>query len=170
MLSKKDILDLFEELNNKLKKKEVIGEIAIVGGAVMCMVYRSRPATRNIDAIFEPKKEIYEAIEEIAKERNLNKDWLNDSVKGFVDSSTNFKIFKKLNNLKIYTPTPEYLLALKCYSARTDSYHDVNDIKFLVKFLNLKTYLDVEKIILKYIPKNRLLPRTKYILLEILGE
>ena len=54
MLTEKQIRKLFEELNDKLRLRGEIGEIGLIGGAVMCLVYQSRNATRDVDAVFKP--------------------------------------------------------------------------------------------------------------------
>ena len=66
MLRREEIKNLFYTLNKKLKAKGQKGEIGIVGGAVMCLVFQSREATKNIDALFEPASEIRELVIEIA--------------------------------------------------------------------------------------------------------
>ena len=53
MLSTQRIIELFEAVNEKLKQRDVIGEIGICGGAVMCLVYEARQATKDVDAIFQ---------------------------------------------------------------------------------------------------------------------
>ena len=48
-LSKKRIIALFETLNTELSRDNVSGEIYLVGGAVMCLVYNARAATEDVD-------------------------------------------------------------------------------------------------------------------------
>lgn len=47
MLARETILNLFKELNDQLRESGERGEIGIVGGAVMCLVYQTRKATRE---------------------------------------------------------------------------------------------------------------------------
>lgn len=63
----------------------------------------------------------------------------------------------------IYNPLPKYMLALKCNSARIDYSFDVEDGKFLVKKLGLKTEGEVYKIYYSYFPKDEEIPlKLKY--------
>ena len=82
MLDGDQIRDCFAALNDELRKDGHKGEIGIVGGAVMCLVYNARKATRDVDAVFEPSQIIRRAAAKIARLRGLPADWLNDGAKG----------------------------------------------------------------------------------------
>jgi len=164
------IINNLELLNEQLKKKNVKGKIALVGGAVMCLVLRTRQSTHDIDAIFEPKSIIYECIRKVAQEHNLPADWLNDSVKGFMSKDADFQIHLDLSNLEVFVATPEYMLAMKCLSSRAESETELDDIRSLIKHLGLVAYEEVEAIMIKYYPISRFQAKTKYVIQEILGQ
>ncbi|MEW9124877.1 MAG: DUF6036 family nucleotidyltransferase [Thermotaleaceae bacterium] len=170
MLSHGDIIKYLEVLNEKMKEKEIRGQIALFGGTVMCLVYHARPSTKDIDAIFEPKQAIYQIASEIAEEFNLESDWLNDSVKGFVSANNETRVFKDFSHLTVYVPSAEYMLAMKCMAARIGDTHDVTDIKFLLNYLNIKETEAALNIIAKYFPERMIQPKTKYMLMELLEE
>ena len=167
-LNEKTIIKYLNILNEEMKKNNLYGDINLVGGAVMCLVSKSRNVTKDIDAVFEPKMKMYNLIEKIAQNNNLSKDWLNDSVKGYLSPVADFAEYTKLSNLNVNVATPEYMLAMKCLSARSDNTNEKEDIKYLIKFLNLKKYEDVEKIITKYYPADAFFVKTKYIIMEVL--
>lgn len=166
--TKQDILRFLSIINEKLKNEDLKGEIALFGGSVMCVAYNARMLTKDVDAVFEPKNAIYKIAEEIRKEYGLKKGWLNDSVKGFLSEKNDVRVYKKFSNLIVYTPAPEYMFALKCYSARLGESSDIEDIKYLLCHLRIKEYSQAVRIIENYIPAKRILPRTKYLLLELL--
>ena len=60
MLDIQTMRKLFHALNGELGKKDVVGEIGLCGGAVMCLVFKARAATKDVDAIFKPTQEIRE--------------------------------------------------------------------------------------------------------------
>lgn len=167
-MTSSDIMKCLETLNENMKLNNIFGEICLVGGAVMCLCYKSREVTRDIDAVFEPKSVMNKIIEDTAKDLNIPNDWLNDSVKGFLSNNAEFSEYQKLSNLTINVASPEYMLAMKCLSARADNTNEIEDIKYLIKVLNIHTYEEVEHIILKYYPAERFLIKTKYLLMEVL--
>ena len=72
-MTRSDIMKCLETLNENMKLNNIFGEICLVGGAVMCLCYKSREVTRDIDAVFEPKSVMNKIIEDTAAERFLIK-------------------------------------------------------------------------------------------------
>ena len=79
-----EITQYLTELNDELCLMDIKGEVSLYGGAVMCLAFKARPATKDVDAIFEPIREIRNASHRIADRHNLSIDWLNLAVKMFV--------------------------------------------------------------------------------------
>ena len=167
-LNRESIVYYLKLLNEELEKKDVSGEIIMVGGAVMCLCFGARVSTRDIDAIFEPKMIIYECAKNIAIKCGLPENWLNDSVKGFLSDVATFKIYSEMSNLRIFVASPEYMLAMKCLSSRLDNLDELEDIKFLIKYLELTTLEQTIEIITKYYPIRMFLPKVQYTIMEIL--
>ncbi len=160
-----EIEQYLREINDELALQDIKGEICLYGGAVMCLVFKSRPATKDIDAVFEPVKNFRAAIRKITEKHNLPVDWLNFAVKMFVVEHEK-EIFLDLPNLKIFVPVPEYLLAMKILAARAESF-DVDDIKFLLVQLELQTVEDTLKIVENYYPHKVIKPETLFLLEEL---
>lgn len=163
----KDIEQALVDLNAELKAQSTKGEVCLYGGAVMCLVYQARPATRDVDAIFEPTQKIREAARRVAERRGLEAAWLNDAVKGFVVDHPR-KVLYDLSNLKVYVPDPEYLLAMKCLAARVDA-TDREDVRFLLKRLGIREPERVFAIISAYYPHEQVKPATRFFVEELLG-
>ncbi len=151
MLRKDQITAYLEELNAELKRMNIKGEICLYGGAVMCVVYDARPSTKDVDAVFKPAQQIRRAIKRVADRHNLRDDWINDGVKGFVVKHPQ-RIFLNLSHLKVYIPEPDYLLAMKTFSARVDA-TDQEDVKYLIGLLKLRAPEEVFSIVEKYYPR-----------------
>ncbi|MBI3016716.1 MAG: hypothetical protein HYY62_01770 [Deltaproteobacteria bacterium] len=72
MFTDQKIKELFEELNEKLRGQGEMGEIGIIDGAVMCLVYQSRKSTRDVDAIFKPAALLRKLAVELAETYHLS--------------------------------------------------------------------------------------------------
>ena len=79
--------------------------------------------------------------------------------------------FLDLENLRVMVAQPEYLLAMKCIAMRIGAeFHDEDDVRFLLRWLNVETAAQAERIIERFYPVERIPQKTRYALAEILGE
>ena len=168
-LSQKSITNLLNRLNDKLADIDKHGELYLVGGAVMCLAFNARDATKDVDAQFAPTELIRKLAEEIATEKQLDKNWLNDAVKGYLSPKANFQNFLELSHLNVFVPTPDYLLAMKCLAMRLGpEFHDETDVRYLLRYLNITDYQTALNTIQQYYPSNLIPEKTHYALEEIL--
>jgi hypothetical protein len=167
MLSAEKIRDLFHALDVELAKRQVIGEIGLCGGAVMCLVFQTRKATKDVDAIFEPAREIRQAAKAISGAYDVPEDWLNDAAKGFFFSEPPRVPVLSLSHLRVWAPGPDYMLAMKCLAARFDT-HDRDDVMFLIKHLGLTKSNQVFDIVKKYCPQRLVPAKTRFPVEELL--
>jgi hypothetical protein len=167
MLTKDRIEDLLQKLDTLLAERGEVGEIGLVGGAVMCLVYNARIATKDVDAIFEPASIIRELAAQIAASESIPPDWLNDAAKGFILPGFKREEVLSLPNLRVWAPEPRYMLAMKCISARWDT-SDRDDVAFLIKLLKLSQPKAVFDIIESYYPHDKIPPKTQFLIEELL--
>ena len=168
-LSSYDIRRLFGLLNAALRRDGVEGELFLVGGAVMCLAYSARPSTQDVDALFRPVRQVREAAARVAIEAGLPPDWLNDGVKGFMSERGGFAPFLDLDHLRVMVAQPEYLLAMKCLSLRIGAeFHDEDDVRYLLRHLDIQSYEDAVVAISRYYPLERFPQKTLYALAELL--
>ena len=169
-LTTERIRDLFRALNTELAHRNVRGEAYLAGGAVMCLVFQARPATKDIDAMLVPATEMRAAAQAVAAREGLANDWLNDAVKGFFSERGAFEVFEELSNLRIYVPHPGYLLVMKCLALRLgEEFQDLGDVTVLVRELGLRTVGEAEAILSQYYDLARYPAKTRYLLDELLG-
>jgi hypothetical protein len=168
MLSNREIVLYLERVNEHLQHKGLTGEISLFGGAAMCLVYGSRSSTKDIDAVFAPTPEMYTIIQDVAKEYGLPDDWLNNGVKGFASSNHEVRLYRRLSHLTIMAASPEYLFAMKCLASRLGTSRDVEDIQFLIRHLNIRSVQEAFKILERFYPPQRILPKTQYVLETLL--
>jgi hypothetical protein len=168
-LAQAEIRRLFELLNDELRQSGISGELYLVGGAVMCLAYNARPSTADVDALFQPAAEVRQAAARAAARARVPADWLNDAVKGYLSREGDFAPFLELDHLRIMVARPEYLLAMKCLAMRIGAeFHDEEDLRFLLRLLELRSYDQVLGVISKYYPLAQFPQKTLYALEELL--
>jgi hypothetical protein len=167
MLTKEQMFKYFCLINDELKILNIKGEILLTGGASMCLVHEARDMTKDIDALYEPKTVINSIIQKISADNNIPNNWLNDGVKGFLGNNVPQENFVSFSNLKVFSITADYLLAMKMLSARYQS-EDLADIIFLMNKLNINTKEKAYEILLKYFDETQILPKSMYTIEEAL--
>ncbi len=170
-LSNADIRRLFDLLDADLAAHGVEGELYLVGGAVMCLAFNAREATKDVDGLFEPATAVREAAARVAAAAGVDAAWLNDAVKGYLSPRGEFDRFLQLPHLKVFVARPQYLLAMKCAALRLGAeFHDLDDVRYLLRFLNVGTSDEALAIIARYFDESHLLPKTRLILEELLPQ
>jgi hypothetical protein len=169
-LTRADIYRLFELLDAELARADVVGEVYLVGGAVMCLALNARAATRDVDAFFRPARVIRQAAARIAAQVGVPDHWLNDAVKGFLGERGEFDPFLEREHLRVFIARPEYLLAMKCVSMRLgEEFQDLDDVRFLIRYLNLETVETALDIVRRYFDDEQIPPKTRFALEELLA-
>lgn len=166
MLTREKIRRLLEALNDELRARQIKGEIGLCGGAVMCLVFKARASTKDVDAIFAPARAMREAAAEVSRRLDVPEEWLNDAAKGFFLTEPPQQAVMDLSNLRVWAPAADYMLAMKCVSARFDT-HDRDDVIFLIRHLDLKAPADVFEIVSRYYPRGRVPPKTRFLVEEV---
>jgi len=70
----------------------------------------------------------------------------------------------------VFVALPEYLLAMKCAAMRLgEEFHDLDDVRFLIRYLNIETAGAAMDVITRYFDQSSLLPKTRLALEELLG-
>ena len=167
--TKADLRKLFGLLDTELEAQKTVGEVYVVGGAVMCLALDARDATRDVDAVFRPAKVVREAAARVAAEAGVPVDWLNDAVKGFLSPRGTFDDYLELPNLRVFVAQPPYLLAMKCAAMRLgEEFHDVDDVRYLLRYLNITTVAEAMELVTSYFDEALLPPKTRFALEELL--
>ena len=169
MLDRGRIEELFRLLNDRLRTEGVVGEVYLVGGAVMCLAFSARPSTADLDAVFAPAVTVRRAARAVAADAGVDEGWLNDAAKGYLSDRGEFTPWLELEHLKVYVPVPEYLLAMKCLAFRLGpEFHDEDDVRYLLRYLNLERAKDALAIVERYYPAERIPVKTRLALEEML--
>ena len=170
-LTKADMTRLFGRLDQELAATGSKGELYLVGGAVMCLVFEARESTNDLDAFFKPVRLVRKAAARMAADLGLDDDWLNDAVKGYLSTNADFNDYLELPNLRVLTASAAYLLAMKCLAMRLgEEFQDEQDVRFLLRYLNITRYEAAVEVVARYYPIERVPQKTLYALEEMLGE
>lgn len=169
--TKADILRLFELLDAELAALDAVGEVYVVGGAVMCLALDARASTRDVDAIFKPAGVVRQAARRVAAHACVPDTWLNDAVKGFLGTRGEFTNYLEHPHLRVFVAQPAYLLAMKCAAMRLgEEFHDLDDVRYLLRMLNITAAGEALSIVGRYFSESELAPRTRLALEELLPE
>jgi hypothetical protein len=164
------IEELFIALDAELRQENVVGELYLVGGAVLCLALRARPSTRDLDGYFEPARAVRRAAARVARDHDVPEGWLNDAVKGYLSPLGTYRPYLERPNLRVLVAEPEYLFAMKCLAFRLGpEFQDETDVRFLLRYLNVERFEAAVEIITRYYPRERFPEMTFYALEEILG-
>lgn len=168
VLTREQIERALSELDAELGRMGERASLYLVGGAVMCLVLRTRESTKDVDAWFEGTAAVRAAAKRVASTLELPDDWLNDAAKAFVPANADFETWRALPNLEILAADTRTLFAMKCAAARTEE--DAGDIRTLARVLGVQTSAEALAIVLRYYPAERLPVRTRLLLEEMLDD
>src|ERR1700694_3676414 len=169
LLTRKDILRAVERLSEILEARGVKADLFVIGGAAMTLAYKARPSTRDVDAIFKRKNEVFKAAAQVAREQTLPDEWLTDGAKTFLGRADRRpRPILDLPGVRIMAGSPEYLLAMKVLADRHD--RDREDLRFLIRMLNLKSVKQAERAFRGVYPTHAIRPDTRSRLVEIIAE
>ena len=153
MLTAQDLHDAFMELGAQARREGKVIDLAVYGGSALMLASNFRVATEDVDAVVEgDQRTITRLADDIARTRGWSRDWLNDGVRtylspqvdGLAAHHTLFRTYpsEQEPGLRVFVPSPEYLLAMKLMAMRIDpaaGTSDLVDIINLMDVVGLKT-------------------------------
>lgn len=161
-LDSTEIRGLFTALSDALARDGLHAQMLVVGGAAIALGYDRERATMDIDAAFEPSKDLRALAERIADEHGLPHDWLNDGAKGFFPrlQSTSTVCFES-ESLLVEIPSTEFLLAMKLHASRDEQ--DLSDAITLFRASSLTSADDAMRLLQRSYPPAQLTVRHQYV-------
>jgi hypothetical protein len=120
-------------LSDELRSEAQSGELLVVGGAAMALLYNARQTTKDVDVyIVAPEKAsiLRNAASRVAGKLNLPGDWLNDGAKGFIRGLAIGETVFEADALVVRALAPEQLLAMKLFAWRGEV--DISDAGLLL--------------------------------------
>lgn len=133
-ITRQEIIDALERLGQLAVARGMEIELAMVGGALMVMLYEARESTRDVDVIILAPREanaVRELALRVAEERGWPDDWLNDGAKGFLVGLSFGTTVLSAPGIEVRSPTIGQMLAMKLSAWRDDV--DIADARRLLQ-------------------------------------
>jgi len=163
-MTKEQIQNAFQRLGQILHERQVMGEIAVFGGAAVVLGFDFHRATQDVDSLItEGHGQVIQAARQVEREQHLPSNWLNEQATSYLSRHNDFSFFKMYpseghqSGLRVLMAKPEYLLAMKLLSFRLYGY-DVEDIIHLARLLNRTSEDDLLSLLKDYYPDEQVSP------------
>jgi hypothetical protein len=176
--------DALSELGLLARSEGKVIEVAIYGGSALLLASNFRVVTRDVDAVAddEGQRDIERMAAVVAIRRGWSADWLNDQVFPFLSEAVagldqHHALLRSYPceqepGLRIFVPTPEYLLAMKLTAMRIGGAHgdkDRDDIVNLMDIVGLTSKEDALAFVAEFYPEARVSQRVTSGLDELFG-
>lgn len=123
-LDRERIREAFARLGGHLRAAGKFLEIAVYGGSAIAVRFSWRGATEDVDAVVREgfdERDLAGPVAAVAREMELDADWLNNAVGAFTPLDENDAWFEVAGEypdasapgLRVLTASPRYLLAMK---------------------------------------------------------
>lgn len=168
------ITKMLSIIGSRMADEGLMAEFAIFGGSALALTFDFRDATQDIDymPISGDISRVFAIAQEVGQEYGLPDGWFNDAVEIFKSDIADYEFFGEFPSanpgIRVFTATPEYLLAMKTLSMR-DSFtsHDVYDVWNLIDKLDISSPEQVIDIAAKFYPEKELPRRNELILKDL---
>jgi hypothetical protein len=175
MLTAQDLHDAFMELGVQARREGKVIDLAIYGGSALMLASNFRIATQDVDAVAAGDQGMVARwANDIALTRNWPRDWLNDGVRIYLSPNVHglqehhalFRAYpsEQEPGLRVFVPSPEYILAMKLMAMRLDptgDKSDLADILNLIDVVGMKTPEDVVDFAASFYPEAKISGRLR---------
>jgi hypothetical protein len=175
MLSVQALDDALTELGRRAHALGQVLEIAIYGGSALMLASNFRVTTQDVDAVTDTDQDLLDRLaREIAGERGWPHDWLSDGVRTYLSPNVDglaqhhilFRTYpsEAAPGLRVFVPTPEYLLAMKLMAMRLDpgaGKSDLDDILSLIRVLGITDKAGLMQFAAAFYPEARISGRLR---------
>lgn len=136
----------------------------------MVLAYNARAATRDVDALFEPREKVHDAAVEVATELGLPRWWLNDQATSYLSrlKDEGASLVVDYPNLRVTAISAEHLFAMKVLASRR--YADIQDIRVLAERLGVTEVDEVEAMCAQIYPDEPLSARARLVVEDVLQQ
>ena len=149
-MTPKEVRELLEELATRLNAAGITAGIRVVGGAALSIIDEDRRSTSDIDAVIVPAGVAADIVTELANERGLPSNWLNDAALAYIPpvGPEDWVEVIRRGDVRVSIGSVHMLLAMKLLANR--GVRDSDDIEFLLSACDVKSLDDAQEIYEKY--------------------
>lgn len=119
-LDKKTLEALFTRMGEDLSARGASADITIYGGSALMLQYGYRDSTHDVDVVMDKWDEfvLKEIAGTLSDELGLDTHWFNNDVQHIIgdrEETDLYNVYPSVANpvLRVFTPKPEYMLALQ---------------------------------------------------------
>lgn len=176
MLNREIIRQALVRLGEKASANGIELTICVYGGSAMLLAYDNREISRDVDATIHPTEAGLRLAREVGDELGLHRDWLNDDVKAFIaerEEKRTLPDLKEIPGVKIQVATAAYLLAMKALACREPlpgHNVDADDLRFLVRKMQIRSVAEVEECVRRFYDDRCLPERNQAVVRRIIEE
>lgn len=142
VVERADLMRVLLEMNRRLEKKRLRGEIVLYNDSALSIVKRKIEPVGWIEANFYPRQE----IEKMFISKGFKELFSND-IEEYISKNEKLLSYQQLGNLDVYVASPQYVLAMKIKMARCS---DLKVIKQLIENLNITSVGQLEDVVFKF--------------------
>jgi hypothetical protein len=145
-MTPKEVRGLLEELATRLDGAGITAGIRVVGGAALSILDQDRRSTSDVDAVIVPNGVAADIVTQLAQERGLPDNWLNDAALAYippVGPDDWVEVFRR-GNVTVCIGSVRMLLAMKLLANR--GVRDSDDIGFLLDACGVESVADAQEI------------------------
>lgn len=188
-ITRDQMIAAFNEIGAAAAEQHLTLEIGVYGGSALVLASNFRVASEDVDIneISNPWPDwLNKAVEKIAAKNGWDSTWLNDAIQFHLSPAATAADHVAYGSypqggdregqrigLKVFIPTPEYMLALKLKACRfggTGQKSDLDDIVNLLKALEVGSPQQAIQIMGKFFPKSAAEPQKQEFLLKQIWE
>ncbi len=161
------------ELGAQARREGKVIDLAVYGGSALMLASNFRVATQDVDAVVEgDQSAVTRLTEDISRRRGWPPDWLNDGVRAYLSPNVDglaqhhalFRAYpsEQEPGLRVFVPSPEYMLAMKLMAMRLDpagGKSDLADIINLIDVVGLKTAAETIDFAASFYPEAKISAR-----------
>jgi len=149
-MTPEDVRELLEELATRLNDAGITAGIRVVGGAALSILDKDRRSTSDIDAVIVPAGVAADIVTDLANERGLPSNWLNEAALAYIPpvGPEDWVEVIRRGDVRVSIGSVRMLLAMKLLANR--GVRDSDDIEFLLDACDVKSLEDAQEIYERY--------------------